>query len=289
VTPQPTVILFDNGSLRPAASLSLRGIAAALSAVAGLPVEPISLLHSSAVQAEALDGQPAEILEPALERRLASGIEEFVLLPLFFGPSAAIVDYIPRRMAALQAKWPRLSIRLGPPLVDIEAPGDLRMAGLLADLVEQRAQVVGFKAPWKVALVDHGTPQRPVAAVRNRLATQLGTVLGSRASAVAACSMERREGAEYDFNEPLLAGLLDTPPFDHGQVIVSMLFLSPGRHAGPDGDVAEICAGARGRHPGLTTEMAPLVGSHPGLIPLLAERLSQALASQPLTFRDAGA
>ena len=52
---------------------------------------------------------------------------------------------------------------------------------------------------------------------------------------VIASSMERRSGAEYDFNEPLLESVLERPELD--SVIVSLLFFSEGRHAGPDGDI----------------------------------------------------
>ena len=69
----PVVILMDNGSLEPAATLALRGLADKLGTRTGAAVAPISLLHSSGVPEEDLGGTPAEILEPALERRLAAG------------------------------------------------------------------------------------------------------------------------------------------------------------------------------------------------------------------------
>ena len=53
--------------------------------------------------------------------------------------------------------------------------------------------------------------------------------------------MERREGRDYDFNGALLADRLEGV---EGQVVLGMAFLQPGRHAGPGGDVAEICAEA---------------------------------------------
>ena len=90
---------------------------------------------------------------------------------------------------------------------------------------------------------------------------------------VAPASMERRDGEAYAFNEPLLEKLLDQPGWDTGKVIVSMLFLSPGRHAGPGGDIAHICRAAEQRHPGLRTCMTGLVGDHLGIIPLLQKRL----------------
>jgi hypothetical protein len=111
-----------------------------------------------------------------------------------------------------------------------------------------------------------------VTAVRNELALQLAGLLGSRVAAVAPASMERRAGPEYDFCRPLLADLLATPPWNSGRVIVAMQFLLPGRHAGPAGDVAEICRAAESAHPGLRTVMTRLVAEHPLLTDLLADR-----------------
>ena len=82
----PATLLLDNGSLEPAATLALRELAGQLSSRLGLTVAPVSLLHSSVIDPAALGGQPAEILVPALERRLAAGQTEFVIVPLFFGP-----------------------------------------------------------------------------------------------------------------------------------------------------------------------------------------------------------
>src|SRR4051812_40087720 len=102
----PNVLLVDNGSLEPAATLALRGLAQQLGARIGTGVEPVSLLHSSAIDAAQIGGKPAEILVPALERRLANGRTDFVVLPLFFGPSRALTDYLPENLARLRAKFP---------------------------------------------------------------------------------------------------------------------------------------------------------------------------------------
>jgi len=130
-----------------------------------------------------------------------------------------------------------------------------------------------------VALVDHGSPVAVVTAVRNELAQQLAGLLGSRVAAVAPASMERRAGPEYDFVKPLLADLLATRPWNTGRVIVAMQFLLPGRHAGPAGDVAEICRAAEAASPGLRTVMTKLVAEHPLLIDLLADRWRAAVSA----------
>ena len=262
--PTPLTLLVDNGSLEPAASLALRDLAEQLAKKIGQPVEAISLLHSSGVPKTKLKGKAAEILEPALERRLAAGQDKFFILPLFFGPSGALTDYLPARLAHLQARHPAFSAKVAAPLY---VSGDDRLARILADHVKS----AGSGIP-RVALVDHGSPARAVTTVRNELAEQLGKLLGSD-YVVAASSMERRDGSEYDFGEPLLAGLLRQPGWNDGEVIVAMQFLLPGRHAGPNGDVAGICRAAEADSGGkLRTKMTALVAEHPLLIDILADR-----------------
>jgi sirohydrochlorin ferrochelatase len=261
---EPLTLLVDNGSLEPAASLALRELAAKLSGKIKQPVEAVSLLHSSGVAADKLGGRAAEILEPALERRFAAGQDNFFILPLFFGPSGALTEYLPARVAHLQGKHPGLTARVAAPLF---VAGDDRLARILADHVRAAGRGIS-----RVALVDHGSPARAVTAVRNELAAQLGKLLGAD-YVVAASSMERRDGSEYDFGEPLLARLLRQPGWNDGDVIVAMQFLLPGRHAGANGDVAGICRAAEADSGGkLRTTMTALVAEHPLLVDILADR-----------------
>jgi sirohydrochlorin ferrochelatase len=264
--------LVDNGSLAPAATLRLREIAAALAERIQSPVAPVSLLHASAVPAEQLAGVPAEILEPALARRMAGGEGDVVVVPLFFGPSRALTDYLPARVEALKRRSADLRVRLAPVL---HQAGDNRLARILA------AHIAATGETARVALVDHGSPVPEVTVVREELAEQLRRLLGPAVD-VAGCCMERREGAPYDFNGPLLAELLDRPGWNHGPVTIAMQFLLPGRHAGPDGDVAQICRGARTRHPELRPRLTALVGEHPLMIDILADRWRTARSSSPL-------
>jgi sirohydrochlorin ferrochelatase len=124
-----------------------------------------------------------------------------------------------------------------------------------------------------VVVVDHGSPQRGVADVRNHVAQQLTVELGTAARRVLAASMERRPGPEYDFNDPLLENALRNPLCADGDVVVAMMFLSPGRHAGQGGDVVQICRKAEKSSPGLRVLMTPLVGDHPLIVEILADRL----------------
>jgi hypothetical protein len=235
--------LFDNGSFRADSTRSLRRLAGRVAARLGHPVRAVSLLHSTRVAAEELDGEAAQLLEPALDAWFRERPEgRALLLPLFFGPSGALVDYVPERLAALRVKHPAARAVLAEALV-VPEEEPVELAAALADRVRETAAARGWRRP-KVVLCDHGTPLRTVTAVRDRLGGLLAAALGDEVEAVAVAAMERREGEEFAFNEPLLATLLATPPYASGEVVVALQFLSPGRHAGPGGDVAEICAAA---------------------------------------------
>lgn len=269
--------LFDNGSLRPAATLGLRAVAASLEKRILCPVRPVSVLHSSAVASEELAGRPAELLEPALRTALAGGLRSAVLLPLFFGPSAAVVEYVPERVRALASAFPEANLRQARWVVDTADSNDMRIAGILAERVLEKSGMggMGKKCP-QVVLVDHGSPQPAVTAVRDHLGWQLAALLGDRVRGVHVASMERRPGPEYAFNEPLLADRLRQSPCDTGEVIVALQFFTSGRHAGPGGDIAAICEEAQQACPALRTCMTDPLGQSDLLIDVLADRFNEA-------------
>ncbi len=278
--PTPCILLVDNGSFRLESTLSLRKIAAALTAEIGHLVHPVSLLHSTKVKAEKLNEIPAEIFEPFLKKKSEEGMNSFLVVPLFFGHSAAIYEYLPQRVLEMREVWPELEVRVAPCMVDVSDAADTGVAEVLAALVRKKIAEEGLEMP-AVTLVDHGTPKKFVNDARNFLAGQLKVLLGDEVAVLEASSMERREGEEYDFNEPLLENLLGTEGFERN-VVLLMLFISPGRHAGPGGDIAQICEAAEKQHPGLRTVMSDLFATHPAVVPLLAKRFRQGLASDPV-------
>ena len=264
------VLLVDNGSLQPAATRQLRRVAAALGRRLGRRVEPVSLLHSNKVPAKKLGGRKAEILKYAVLHRLHRGAREFVVVPLFIGRSRALTEFIPDLIERWRAHSAEMKVRVAAPLA---ARGDDRLARLLADQVRAKlTPALRRHGPVRVALVDHGSPVPAVTQVRDRVARALRSRLGSRVAAVAPCSMERRPGAAQAFNEPLLENLLATPLWNSGPVIVAQLFLLPGRHAGPGGDIAAIIRRVRAKHPQLRAVRTKLLGTHPGLVAILADR-----------------
>lgn len=273
------IFLVDNGSLRPEATLNLRCVAALLSQRSGHHVQAASLLHSNKVPAESLGGEPAVTLGPAVEKAAAAGVRDIVIVPFFFGPSRALTDYLPRRMTDAQALFPGLGVRVAMPLMDELGEVDTRLAQVLADNVRER--ITAHRKPG-VVLVDHGSPIPEVTAVRQRLAGQLSLLLADEARYVTSASMERRDGDAYRFNEPLLETLLADPALPEGDVVLAMLFLSPGRHAGEGGDIATISASAVQARPAMNIVSTRLVGEHDGIVDILQSRLEAALAGRLL-------
>lgn len=261
------VLLVDNGSLEPASTLQLRRLARELEARTGWGVAPVSLAHSSKVPAERLEGTPAELFEVALDRSVAEGVREIVVAPLFVGPSHAIVRHLPAVVAERTKRESGPRVAVASPLF---VAGERRLATILADHV--REQRSGEKP--RVAVVDHGSPARAVTEVRDAVAEQVREMLGSDVLEVVACSMERRPGAEFAFNEPLLENLLARDEWRSGPLIVALLFIAPGKHAGPAGDVAQIVARVRGETSDV--KFTRVMGAHPRLVEILADRIEAA-------------
>jgi sirohydrochlorin ferrochelatase len=262
------ILLVDNGSLRPEATLELRRLSAEVAQLLGQPVHPVSVLHSHKIDAALLAGEPAVIFEQAVQRAKTDGITELIVLPLFIGPSRAITEYLPQVFADAQPGAMRLTVR--PTLYGEDG------AELLEILNDQILHTPGDADKDTVLLCDHGSPIIEVTRVRDALARDLSAEMDIPPSRLIACSMERREGPEYAFNEPLLATALQRAP---GDVIILMLFLLPGRHAGPDGDVATIAK--EHAKPGAQVRMSPLLAKHPSMSQLIAKRSGLPCVTKP--------
>ena len=267
------VVLCDNGSRRAASHLALRETARRLSALlGGREVRPCSLGFSDAIDAAALGGTPARTLRAELESLAAGGAAGVVVVPLFLGPSEGLRRGVAECAAVAP---PGFEVRLAPCLVADEHPHDTRVARAMAALVLRTVRRAGLAAPPRVLLTDHGTPSRAVHAVRSRLVREVRSLLGGRAAAVVGASMERREGAAYDFNEPLLERALQQPDELAAEVVVAMAFLLPGRHAGEGGDVDAIIERARAAAAG-RVHVTPLLGAQSLVLSVLADRVREA-------------
>ncbi|MCU7915397.1 MAG: cobalamin biosynthesis protein CbiX [Candidatus Thiodiazotropha sp. (ex Gloverina cf. vestifex)] len=272
----PTILLVDNGSSSAEATLNLRRLASALSIQADLPIHPVSLQHAEKIPCELLDGIPADTFTPFMKQRLALGEREFLLLPLFFGPSRALSAFIPDQVKKLQSQYGHFILCQTPALCPLPA-GEPLLAKILCD---QLATVSKGNPLTRVILVDHGSPMPEVTAVRTYLAEEMQKRLGAEVKLQQAV-MERREGTAYDFNGELLEGALNQAAATDKKIPIylSLLFLSPGRHAGSGGDIESICEAARQRHSGLPIFTSPLVGEHPELLDIFHNRLLAALKS----------
>jgi sirohydrochlorin ferrochelatase len=153
---------------------------------------------------------------------------------------------------------------------------DLRLADSLHAQILLTVGTLEAHTPPVVIVVDHGSPIPAVTQIRDRIALELGRLLRDRVSEVLAASMERREGREFDFNDPLLEIALDRAVKTNPTVVVGLLFLAPGQHAGPRGDIEAICRKIERRSPGSRILITGLAGGHPSILDILADRVREA-------------
>jgi sirohydrochlorin ferrochelatase len=255
------VALIDNGSLEPAAHLNLRAVAAALSERSGVKVHAVSWKHSDRVAATALGGTPAWTVRAFVRDMVALGQRDFVFIPFFISPQGAIGSALHSDLEAAQREWGEFNLRF---------TAGLAQRGIIPTIVAERVRAtIALRVLTKpnVIVVDHGGPSSASAALRDQLAHDVGLTLAREVGMLVAASME---GA----HPPLLSAQLQAPRFAQRDVVVAPLFLSPGRHAGPGGDVARICqtSGAR-------CHVTELVGTHPLVVDALAVALQDTLST----------
>lgn len=265
------VALIDNGSLEPAAHRNLRAVAATLSQQTGTPVHAVSWKHSDRIAAAALDGTPAWTLAAFVRAMHALGQREFVFVPFFISAQGAIGSALRDDLEKLQAELAGF---------DFKFTGNLAAQDILATILSQRIREkvasAGLARP-AVLIVDHGGPSPASAALRDRVAAETRAMLGTDVRTLAAASME---GA----HPPLLIDRLRASDFKPHDVVVALLFLSPGRHAGPTGDVARICTAS-----GTRCHLTDLVGTHPLAVETLAAALRETLSTvQAVSFSPVG-
>jgi sirohydrochlorin ferrochelatase len=271
---KPLILLIDNGSTKPQATRNLRRLALALGRRSGHNVHPVSLQHADRIAADELDGNPAQLLESFLSSQLVQGAREFLAIPLFFGVSRALTSFIPNLVDSLQARHGPFRLNIADVLYPLPK-GEPRLAAILKDNIDP---LISGPTPPRVILVDHGSPLPQVTEVRTRIARELNELLPPDVQ-LSEAVMERREGNEYDFNGELLEQALqgEAQKALHPPIVLSLLFLFPGRHAGLDGDIATLCSEAERQYHGLRIYTSPLVGEHPRLIEILQDRLQWGL------------
>lgn len=247
------VALIDNGSLEPAAYQNLAAVAAALSVRTGVTVHPVSWKHSDR-------NSGAWTLAPFVRAQVLRGEREFVFIPFFISAQGAIGSALRRDLEKLQGELGGFELTFADGLAARRA-----IPAIVADRVRAAIRRHRLVRP-AVIVVDHGGPSAASAELRDRLAGEIRDLLGAETGILAAASMEGQ-------HPPLLADQLRAPGFAGTPVVVAPLFLSPGRHAGPDGDIARICGAS-----GARCHVADLVGSHPFVVTALAAALQDALS-----------
>jgi sirohydrochlorin ferrochelatase len=283
------VALIDNGSLEPAAHANLRALAAELTRCTGLPVHAVSWKHSDRIRPLALAAGEADVvragncprpggrawtLVPWVTEQFARGEREFVFVPFFISPQGAIGSALRHDLETLQQK-------LGPFAVTFSG-GLTAENALIAILAERIREVIHARqlAAPPVIVVDHGGPSPASAILRNEIAAAVRQRLGNEVGPLAAASLQ---GSDHAHNHPLFAEQLATAGFDGGDIVVAPLFLAPGRHAGPAGDLARIAtvAAERARAASLRCHFADLIGTHPLVALTLAAELRDLRLSVP--------
>ena len=265
--------LVDNGSLRAESVRTLREIAVQLSSLCDLVITPMGLMHSHKVDAGELDGQSAQSMQSFLESAEAEALSHICVIPFFLGPSLAVTDWLPRNLGLWQERGAGRHFRI---LDVLYRQGDDRLPRALADRCREGMQQSGLSRAH-VALVDHGTPLKEVNQVREEVGLECRHLLGNEVAGFSTCAMERREGTEYDFNDPLLESLLEKwVGKGVREIILSQFFLLPGRHAGPGGDLQQIVQTFTERLPELSVHRADNPGTHPLVMEILRQRINEA-------------
>ena len=272
----PTIMLVDNGSVRANATLQLRSISEALSEYSGLIIHPVSLQHADKISAEELNQKPANIFSTFMSSQLTKGETDFIVLPLFFGPSKAISSAIPEQVQQLKQKFGDFNLHVADTIYPLPA-AEIKLIELLASLTLDCTHTTEFKNP-RCVLVDHGSPSPAVTKVREHITQALQATLPD--ISIDQAVMERRSGKEYDFNGQLLEDWLKSQAeAGTNEIIVIQLFFLPGRHAGPGGDIEQICVKALTENPGTRIVATALVSEHPLILEILRDRLISVLKS----------
>jgi sirohydrochlorin ferrochelatase len=144
------------------------------------------------------------------------------------------------------------------------------LVGIVSARIRETIAAHTLRTP-AIIVVDHGGPSLASATLRDQIAGEARAQLGGEVGSLTAASMEGAHG-------PLLADALAAPALAQRDVVIAPLFLSPGRHAGPEGDLAQIARAATGR-----IHFTDLVGTHPAAIDTLAAALRDALTPTPTT------
>jgi hypothetical protein len=210
-----------------------------------------------------------------MQQQLSAGETEFILLPIFFGKSKALTSFVPDEADRLRQQYGDFSLQLAEVIYPLPT-GEPLLVDIIHDHIQQTAAQHNLPLQ-NLVLVDHGSPIPRVTEVRQHLAQQVQNRLAD-ATSLEQAVMERREGREYDFNGDLLEHWLSRKAEAGAKsALVIMMFFLPGRHAGENGDIVQICDSVMQQHPGFKVAISPLIAEHPAFVNILQLRLQGAL------------
>lgn len=268
------VVLADNGSVKPYAPLMTRKLAQQLQEEIGVKTIPASLAHSGRIPVDRLNGQPVALVKPLLQELSMSGIEEVIILPFMLASGGAIHRKLAAEVEIASNSFAETKFELAQAILSDSDQNPHPIVPMFVEHIESTIQEKSLDRP-RVILVDHGSPRRESADLRNSVGKQLKDSLGERIEGLIAASMERRPGAEYDFNEPMLKKVLEESAEERKTIVLARLFLQPGKHSGKKGDVDEICEEVFRRFPEFEIHHAPRVFLQKNLIHLLKIRYKE--------------
>ena len=273
----PICLLVDNGSLRPEAVLAMRRVAQKLSSASSFVVRAVSLLHSDKISPSKLNHEDGATIETFLASEQGRNEKKLLVLPFFLGPSRGITEWLREKLQDWEQKKSGRSFKI----LDTLYLGNEK---ILAKALDQQIEQVRLenKLPNPhVAMVDHGTPVIEVNQVRERVGMELNTLFLKGDFTFSTCSMERREGDEFAFNDPLLEQVLAKwGRLGVEQVVLAMFFLLPGRHAGENGDLVEICKDAEKKFPQMKIFQTLPLGEENIIFEILMGRLNAELVEE---------
>ncbi|MFL2928379.1 MAG: sirohydrochlorin chelatase [Opitutales bacterium] len=273
----PICLLVDNGSLRPEAVLGMRRVAQKLSSASSFVVRAVSLLHSDKIAPSKLNHENGVTIETFLASEQGSNEKKLLVLPFFLGPSRGITEWLREKLKDWEQKKSGRSFKI----LDTLYLGNEK---ILAQALDQQIEQVRLenKLPNPhVAMVDHGTPVFEVNQVRERVGMELNKLFLKGDFTFSTCSMERREGDEFAFNDPLLEQVLAKwGRLGVEQVVLALFFLLPGRHAGKNGDLVEICKDAEKKFPQMKIFQTLPLGEENIIFEILMGRLNAELVEE---------
>jgi len=294
------IFLVDNGSVFRPSIDNLLHVASLLENAIGRKVIGVSCGFSDSVGGKLL----AQELDKLLHESINGDSEQLIGLRIIVVPfcisPGAVVQKMKRQLVSrgiyspgplIENSSSNSSDRIKQKGISVvgralyeEGSLDLRIAEIAFERIEELIQREKIKNAI-VIVVDHGSPQLQMARIRNCISGQISMLLAKcwkldedlKPTSCYAASMERREGKEYQFGDPLLENLLVVEPFRSSNVIISMLFLSPGRHAGENGDIQQICEQAKNQNSSsFNYYLTDLLGTHSKVIDILKDNYLEA-------------